>query len=84
MNYPMEKAIGAIIKAELLRQERSVAWFARKICCSRTHAYKIFEKDNIDIMLLTRICKVLGHNFFDDLSQTCGLNDNGDADSLPS
>ncbi len=66
-----------MIRDELRRQERSVAWFARKICCSRTHAYKIFEKDNIDILLLSRISRVLGHNFFDDLSRSIGTNPSG-------
>ncbi|MCM1317918.1 MAG: XRE family transcriptional regulator [Bacteroides sp.] len=73
----MQKTIGAMIRDELRRQERSVAWFARKICCSRTHAYKIFEKDNIDILLLARISRALGHNFFDDLSRTIGTHPSG-------
>ncbi|MCM1067074.1 MAG: XRE family transcriptional regulator [Muribaculaceae bacterium] len=60
--------IGLQIRHELRRRERTVAWFARKICCTRTHAYKIFEKDNIDIKLLARICQVLDHDFFADIS----------------
>lgn len=61
--------IGRSIRQELGRQERTVAWFARKICCSRTNVYKIFEKDNLDIKLLTRISRVLNHDFFQDISE---------------
>lgn len=61
--------IGSQIRQELRRQERTVAWFARNICCTRPHAYKIFEKDNIDIKLLMIICRVLKHDFFRDISE---------------
>ncbi|MBD5240147.1 MAG: XRE family transcriptional regulator [Bacteroidales bacterium] len=54
---------------ELLRQERSVTWFANKICCSRTNVYKIFERDNIDVRLLYSISRVLNHDFFADISE---------------
>ena len=64
-NYHLGKAI----RAELDRQQRSVTWFARQICCARPHVYRIFEKDNLDIKLLLRICKVLNYNFFDDISR---------------
>ena len=66
-----------MIHDELRRQERSVTWFARKICCSRTHAYKIFAKDNIDILLLARISRALDHNFFADLSRTIDTHPSG-------
>ena len=33
--------IGTLIKEELRRQGRSVAWFARKLCCERTNVYSI-------------------------------------------
>lgn len=71
-----EYHIGANIRRELIRQERSVAWFARKIHCSRTNAYKIFEKDNLDIKLLQRISTVLNYDFFRELSEErCRQND---------
>lgn len=62
--------IGQSIRNELNRQERTVAWFARKICCSRTNVYKIFEKDNLDIKLLKQISQVLNHDFFRDISDS--------------
>jgi len=62
--------IGQRIRDELRRQERSVAWFSRQICCTRQHAYKIFEKDNLDVLLLLRISKALNHDFFNDISQS--------------
>lgn len=61
--------IGRLIRDELRGQERSVAWFARQICCTRQHAYKIFEKENLDIALLLKICKVLNRDFFEDISR---------------
>lgn len=69
-----EFSIGQIIRNELIRQERTVTWFARKISCSRTNAYKIFNKDNIDIKLLALISRVLEHDFFSDISDSYSLN----------
>lgn len=68
LHHIMQIHIGMRIREELQLQERSVAWFARQICCTRQHAYKIFEKDNLDILLLAKICKVLNHDFFSDIS----------------
>lgn len=56
--------IGALIKQELQRQERSVTWFANKLCCERTNIYSIFKRESIDTALLLRISSILHHNFF--------------------
>jgi len=56
--------IGKIIKDELRRQERSVTWLSRKICCDRRNVYDIFTRTFIDTGLLWRISKALGTNFF--------------------
>lgn len=61
--------LGNEIKKELKKQERTVAWFARKICCTRTHVYRIFEKNNLDVSLLIKISQVLSHDFLKDLSE---------------
>lgn len=61
-------AIGKLIKEELERQERSVTWFAKKLSCHRTNVYDIFSRNNIDITLLIRISRILGHNFLKDIS----------------
>lgn len=58
--------IGQQIEEELRRQERSVSWFARKLCCNRQNVYDIFKRTNIDAELLLRISLVLGRNFFEE------------------
>lgn len=56
--------IGKAIENELRNQERSVAWFARNLCCDRTNVYHIFQRKSIDTEQLMRICKILHRNFF--------------------
>ena len=62
------KPIGTMIKEELANQERSVAWFSRKINLDRSNVYRLFQKHSLDTDLLRRICVVLGHDFFADYS----------------
>ncbi len=61
--------IGQQIEEELRRQERSVSWFARKLCCNRQNVYDIFHRTNIDAELLLRISLVLGRNFFEEYAE---------------
>ena len=61
--------IGNRVQQVLREQERSVTWFAEKLCYTRSNAYKIFERSSIDTFLLQRISKILNHNFFEDLSE---------------
>ncbi|MBQ7461670.1 MAG: XRE family transcriptional regulator [Bacteroidaceae bacterium] len=56
--------IGGLIKAELERQERTVSWFARKLCCDRSNVYKLFRRSTIDTEQLLRISQILHRNFF--------------------
>lgn len=56
--------IGQLIRQELRRQERSVAWFARQLSCDRSNIYRIFQKESIDTYLLVRISIILQYNFF--------------------
>jgi len=70
MAYFIMKPIGILIKKELERQERSVSWFARKLSCDRSNVYRLFQKENIDTGLLTRISLLLNHDFFADLSES--------------
>lgn len=56
--------IGMAIREELKRQERTVAWFARKLSTSRMACYRIFESYSIDTYMLQRISKVLNVDFF--------------------
>ena len=56
---------GATLKLEVYhRQERSVSWFAQKLCCERTNVYSIFKRKSIDTALLIRICQILHYDFF--------------------
>lgn len=57
--------IGKIIEEEFYKQERSVTWFARKLCCDRTNIYSIFRRESIDTALLLRISYILGCDFFE-------------------
>lgn len=67
-------AIGELIKRELLRQERTVVWFATRLSCDRTNVYRIFSKRSLDTELLARISIVLGHNFFADIASELDNN----------
>ncbi len=62
------RPIGMLIKEELEAQERSVAWFARKLSLDRSSVYRLFQKNSIDTALLSRISVVLGKDFFSLLS----------------
>lgn len=62
--------IGERIKEVFLSmpKDASVAWLATQIHCDPRNVYRIFEKENIDIILLQRLSIVLQHDFFKDLS----------------
>ena len=64
--------IGQRIKQQFDAMPRhcTVTWFARQLHCDRRNVYRIFERDNIDIILLSRISHILNHDFFADLSAT--------------
>ncbi len=61
--------IGQAIRLKLIERQCTVIWFAEQIHCTRTHAYKIFNKRSIDTELLDRICHVLNYNFYNDLAK---------------
>lgn len=46
----------------------TISHFAQALSCSRENVYRILKKNNIDILLLTRIGEVLEHDFFKDIS----------------
>ena len=62
--------IGQRIKQQFdaMPKDCTITWFAQQIHCDRRNVYRIFERDNIDIVLLARISQVLNHDFFADLS----------------
>lgn len=58
------KPIGELIKEELMVQERTITWFARKLCIDRSNVYRLFQKNSVDTDLLMRISLVLKKDFF--------------------
>ena len=60
--------IGNCIREKLKKDGRSAAWLAGRICCTRTHVYKIFKKESIDTALLVRISHALDYDFFEEIS----------------
>ncbi len=64
----MEIHIGHIVKAEFDRQGRRATWFASELNCNRSNVYSIFQRDNIDVAMLIKISRILGHNFLRDVA----------------
>lgn len=60
--------IGNRIREELELQRRTASWLANEIFVSRSHVYKIFEKESVDCQLLMRVSRALCHDFFSELS----------------
>lgn len=62
--------IGKRIKEVFMQMPKDCTpdWFAKELNCDRRNVYRIFNKQNIDIALLRKISQVLGHDFFQDLS----------------
>lgn len=56
--------IGMLIRSRLEETGKTVVWFARKLSCSRTNAYKIFDKPSINTDMLRRISVILDYDFF--------------------
>lgn len=72
--------IGIIIREKLKERGKPVVWFARQLSCSRTNAYKIFEKRSIDTNELMRISMVLDFDFFKIYSNKIKEKKNGTSD----
>ena len=56
--------IGHLIKEELERQERTVAWLARKMHYSRQNIYHLFQSQWIATDILMKISDIMDCNFF--------------------
>lgn len=74
ISSPIMEPIGTIIRDELMRQERTISWFARKLSCDRSNVYRLFQKHSIDTALLMRISVILNRDFFAELSGNLPLN----------
>ena len=60
--------IGNRIKEVLKEQGHTAKWLSEQIPCERTNVYDIFHRSDMNIVLLARICVVLQHDFFAELS----------------
>lgn len=71
----MEKSItiGIMIESEVRKQGMDITKFAKLINKTRSTAYNIFERNDIDISLLRTISIVLKRNFFLDLANNPDL-----------
>ena len=66
--------IGKIIREVVVRKEVKISWLAKQLNCHRNNIYLIFSRSWIDTETLMRLCHVLQHDFFKDLS-SCYTND---------
>jgi len=73
-----EKTIGDLISKEVYRQGWNITKFAEEIGCTRQNVYSIFDRPDIDIILLKRISVALNHDFFEDLYKNPNLTDLND------
>ncbi len=62
------KNIGSLIKEEFERQGHSIGWLSRQLACDRSNVYRLFQRESIDTLTLKRLCRILDHDFFNDLS----------------
>ena len=60
--------IGLCIKEEVLKQERSISWLARKLNRDRSAVYRMLNKNSIDTNTLAEISRLLNRDFFVELS----------------
>lgn len=56
--------IGNLIKAELAQQQRSIAWLAQQMGCSRQNLSRQLRHDYLGTDQLLKISLILHHDFF--------------------
>lgn len=61
---------GETVKTYFEETGMSVSEFARRLNCHRQNVYDIFKRKTIDVTLLQRISKVLGHDFVSEMYGT--------------
>lgn len=52
----------------------TISELARQLNCSRRNVYRIFDRHSMDTSLLIRLCSVLKHDFFHDISASITLH----------
>ena len=66
----MKVHAGETVKVYFEETGMSVSEFARRLNCHRQNVYDIFKRKTIDVTLLQRISKVLGHDFVSEMYGT--------------
>ena len=61
--------VGGLIRSELTRQNKTVAWLADQLAIHRPNCYRILRSKSIDTDLLLRISRILKHDFFAEYSK---------------
>ena len=56
--------IGLCIKEEMLKQERTMSWLARKLNRDRSAVYRMLNKNSIDTNTLADKARLLNRDFF--------------------
>lgn len=58
---------------EIVRQRQvTVGWLAAHIPCERSNVYNIYGREYVNTDLLFTLSRLLGHDFFADLSRELG------------
>ena len=63
----MKTHAGKKVKEHFESSGLSVSEFARRLNCHRQNVYDIFRREVIDVGLLQRISRVLGHDFVSEI-----------------
>lgn len=64
-----KKQLGELIRQEIQRQGMSIIEFAEKVGCARGTIYYMFDKNDIGVLQLKRISKILNRNFFKEVAE---------------
>ncbi len=60
---------GELVRNELRRQRRSVAWFAKEMSYTRGNMYNILKREHLSSDFLLRATEKLNHDFFHEVSE---------------
>lgn len=66
---PYSIHVGSLVRTELLRQQKSVSWLAEQLGIQRPNCYRILNAQSLQSELLCRLCRVMQHDFFLEISQ---------------
>ena len=70
----MDKTIGERVREVMDYRGISACALSTMIPCERSNVYNIFKRSNISVDLLMRLCVVLEHDFFKELSEEFARN----------